>query len=95
MTFECDADRVLLSDFDFWHCVLNESYLACDERDFETFYSAAEPDPVRVRESWDRIFDLSFGDPAYCGPVDERSIQATLWQIRREQVRSVQWFRAR
>lgn len=95
LEFTCPADQVLLSDFDSWHCVLNETYLAPDEHEFETFYSAAESDPAKVRESWNRIFDLNFGDPEFWGPVDERRVQATLWQIKREQVRSVQWFRAR
>jgi len=51
----------------------------------------------RIVESWSRIFDLDWTDSA-CSigrPRAEKSIQASLWELRRDRVRDVRFFRAR
>lgn len=85
-------ERVLLSDFDRWHAVLASLYLADDERDEELCECV---DRQAIEQSWERIFELDRGDPLYHGPVVKRRIQATLWSIKIEDVRSIQWFTAR
>ena len=52
---------------------------------------------TRVVTSWSRIFDLDWADRArsIAHPKPEKCIQATLWELRREQVKDVRFFRAR
>ena len=78
--FWAEEGSFLLSDFDYFHLVINGSYIAEDEEDREAFYRL----PIKKREkkteeSWKKIFDLekckSF-DPDFL-----QSIQATLWSI--------------
>ncbi|WP_346354702.1 DUF3841 domain-containing protein [Azotosporobacter soli] len=48
----------------------------------------------RVRDSWQRIFALNWVDPdQYLSlPLQEKSVQATLWEVRREQVLKAELF---
>lgn len=85
-------ERVLLSDFDRWHIVLANQYLADDHHDDE---AAVRADRQIIEASWERIFELDRGDPAYFGAPSERSIQATLWSIKLEDVLALTWFTAR
>lgn len=67
-------DRVILSHFEAWHCVLNRGYLALSRREDERFdgecrkrtgrrFPRWDELPAdlrrRIRLSWERIFDLS------------------------------------
>lgn len=51
----------------------------------------------RIEQSWDRIFDLSNpqGDDWTVLPWDRRTIQATLWEVRQEQVIKAEVYVAR
>jgi hypothetical protein len=72
--------RMLRSDFELWHYVLNGWYLpasAADERAFE-----ADPDPRRIEASWDRIFDLQGHSRRYTAARAERSVQGVIWELR-------------
>jgi hypothetical protein len=87
-----DASRVLLSDFDAWHFVLNRGYVTESEEEWE----AAETRNCQreMRESWNRIFNVEER------PYDEwtggcRRVQATLGEIRLSDVLSARLFRAR
>ncbi|KWX73525.1 DUF3841 domain-containing protein [Paenibacillus jilunlii] len=53
---EIPSEQVLLSDFDAWHCVLNDSFLALDEAEWEAFYRNELK--MSKEESWERIFNL-------------------------------------
>jgi hypothetical protein len=65
--FQAPADGALLSDFDAWHCVLNNGYLALDDAD-EGAWSGRFPEDnphrrsqvcqAKVGKSSERIFDL-------------------------------------
>lgn len=87
-------ERVLLSDFDRWHLVLYGVYL-CDDEEDDRRFEAGPYDRASVQQSWQRIFELGRGDPACYGPPSARSIQATLWSIRLDDVRDITWFTAR
>ncbi|MEK7474703.1 MAG: DUF3841 domain-containing protein [Candidatus Coatesbacteria bacterium] len=65
--------RVLLSEFDAWHCVLNRGFLPLSDREDDAFDRRCKrrtakshprwedlPDDLRAatRQSWERIFDL-------------------------------------
>jgi hypothetical protein len=105
--FEIDENKVLLSDFRLWHYALNYWYLPKSESDGEKFEATLErhhlsffktmplPEPKfhqAIITSWQRIFDLDWVAKGLSEPKAEKSIQATLWEIRREQVRTVREF---
>ena len=96
ITFEADIDSFLLSDFDAWHNVLANQYVANNENDWNRFYKQ-HPHPKRcdVEPSWVRIFDITHFAPGWdCAP-EEKSIQATLWKIDMVQVKKVEHFIAK
>ena len=100
LELEVPDKDVLLSDFDHWHYVLNDMYLdnSTNEEEWEkeqTWFdtlSLAEKETVR-RKSWLKIFDIT--------PVDTdwictgRFIQATFWKLKKDYIKSVQYFIAR
>jgi len=90
---ELDEARVLRSDFDLWHYVLNGWYLPeslDDEREFD-----ARPDPRRIQSSWRRIFDLAWRNPRYVAAHASRSIQGVTWELRPGDLRRSTSFVAR
>ena len=108
--FDCDENAALLSDFDLWHYVLNYWYLPESEADGEAFEAELErrglsffktkplPHPEyheKIVKSWDKIFDLDWTEPDLASPRDQKSIQATVWQLRIDQVRSYTCFISR
>ncbi len=94
--FEVDQDFVLLSDFDDWHMVLNNSYIADSEQEFDEFYSFSSCDmQERIEKSWVKIFDIEKCVPNWSTPLDQKSIQATLWEVNISQVKKVEHFIAK
>ena len=96
ITFEADPSSFLLSDFDMWHIVLANQYVARSEVEWDQFYSN-NPNTTQadVESSWKRIFDLISYTPNWDREPEQKSIQATLWQINREQVLRVEHFLAK
>jgi hypothetical protein len=104
LELEMDEREVLLSDFNGWHSVLNDSFLSHDEAEDEQFdrqekrlgfrYGTPRPEPLRSRvlASWERIFDLTGGDPEWRGKVSDRGIQATFWELRLQDVTQVTFY---
>jgi len=94
--FEVDDDKVLLSDFDAWHFVLNYWYLPSSKKDGDSFDAELKQKPLlcfhdRIKKSWKKIFEN--GELRYVsGPRRKRSIQATMWELRRDQVRETKFF---
>ncbi|MCA9038213.1 MAG: DUF3841 domain-containing protein, partial [Planctomycetaceae bacterium] len=99
---------VLLSDFELWHYALDYWYLASSESDAEAFGLLNQnlrcswsnpPSDHRVNStierSWHRMFDLHWHDPYVTAPRDEKSIQATLWQLDHSWIKTVDEFVAR
>lgn len=101
---------MLLSDFTLWHHVLNYWYiplseaegeafeLELDQRGLSFFLDKPLPDPLyheRIVQSWERVFDLDWCDPAFTDPFEQKAIQATLWELREEQIRDCTYFTAR
>lgn len=87
LTVEVPENSVLLSDFDYWHHVLNDWDIIFP--DCETaVYSEAEK-----RKSWENIFDI---ECSFDGePHKNLTTQATLWEIRREWVKKAEHFISR
>jgi hypothetical protein len=91
------SENVLLSNFDAWHCVLNNHpYFASDAECEEMERSSGEKDlshadleKVKV-DSWQRIFDLSLiPDPRVW------SVQGVVWEIPVSSITKVEYFTAR
>jgi hypothetical protein len=87
LTIDAPEEAVLLSDFDYWHCVLNDGDLIFPYSDTAS-YSEQEK-----RESWDKIFDItcSFDGEEHA----TLSTQATLWEVKREWVKKAEHFISR
>lgn len=90
---EIPDNKVLLSDEEYWHLVLNGGYFsdaseddeAAEEREEKWFISMPLVEQERVkRESWKKVFDKN------CCPW--RFVQATFWELSKEQVVSVRKF---
>ncbi len=108
--FEQSDKGVLLSDFDLWHYVLNYWYLPRTVADGEAFeaelsehnlsFFKMKPLPVRayhqrIEDSWNRIFDLDWGEEKISEPYAKKQIQATFWKLHFDQIKDVQVFTAR
>lgn len=93
-------EELLLSDFDIWHCVLSGSGAYTDKRMEkrlaryydENGFKKPEVLPQDLRDyvvsSWERVFDLDRRDRYFSKMRRNRFIQASMWQIRSEWVRS-------
>ncbi|BCJ96334.1 hypothetical protein acsn021_39030 [Anaerocolumna cellulosilytica] len=87
LTIDVPDKFVLLSDFDYWHVVLNNGDIIFPYRD-EAIYSQAEK-----QKSWENIFDI---DCSYDGESHPfLTTQATLWEIRWEWVIKAEHFISR
>ena len=97
MELEIPDEQVLLSDFDTWHLVLNNSLISdSEEEDLkqDAFYDSL-PDSLKQEykdKNWERIFDIT---PLH----NERTtrgewIQATFWELKKDYVRHIYHFRA-
>ena len=93
---EIVPQRVLLSDFDVWHGVLNNGLISDTEEEdvaLEAFHaSLSDEEKTAYKEkNWERVFDIS--------PLSNNWttrgewVQATFWELRREDVRAVRFFR--
>jgi hypothetical protein len=99
------ADKVLLSDFDAWHSVLNNSYCAPNAAETEwcAHYAACDEatvigDTARLAAlhserpaSWERIFGLD----AWAVPDRQQYVQATLASVSLSQIIDITHFTAR
>ena len=79
LTIEVPDNLVLLSDFDYWHCVLNDGEIIFPIDD-SAVYSEEEK-----RKSWENIFNISCSFEGEVHP--NLSTQATMWEIKREWVK--------
>jgi hypothetical protein len=108
--FHVEASEVLLSDFELWHYVLNYWYLPHSNKDEARFdailasLTADTPSEVptsnqafhaKIRKSWEKIFDIHWACPDIASEFAQKQIQATLWQLNRNQIRNSTIFKAR
>lgn len=56
---EVPRGRMLLSDFDAWHSVLNHWWISINEEEDERF----EAEKMPVEDTWHRVFDIVGGEP--------------------------------
>ena len=97
LTIRVDPSRVLLSDFDFWHYVLNKWALTKNEAEDELF----EDDKyfrANRSKTWQRVFDIDdheLTEYHYGSEPAFRSIQAVLWAVKKDDVVAVRHFIAK
>lgn len=84
LTIDVPDEFVLLSDFDIWHCVLNNSYLPLSEKD-----EIENPTTSVKLESWNKIFQIDIQTDYWNTP---RSTQATFWELKKEWVLKAERF---
>lgn len=88
ITVEIDPSRVLLSDFDDWHCVLNNCPLldeTVSEEEFDVAWDrCVAAGPEAVRATWERVFH-----------DDGNYVQATFWELYLSDVVNVEVFVSR
>ena len=93
MEIEVPDNEVLLSDFMLWHHPLNGWDIITNKRlkrkVEEHFFTNFNEKPIEIQklisDSWARVFDLKTRDKYYAPqPAKTRSIQATLWCVRKE-----------
>ncbi len=82
LEIEISNDRVLLSDFQAWHCVLNRWTL-----------EDHKGEDISMEKSWERIFDLEYlkTHPDW-GQFNELDIQGVTDKIYLSQIKSVKLF---
>lgn len=85
--------RLLCSDFELWHYVLNGWHLPASRAE-ERAYDA-RPDPRRREESWQRVFDLDWQHPRYAVAHAAKSIQGVVWELRPQDLHDAKAFVAR
>lgn len=96
ISFEADHKDFLLSDFDAWHFVLANHYIADSEQDWDDFYAnGGESKTDEIIASWDKVFDLNRYTSGWDSEPDCQTIQATLWEVRMSQVKKVEHFIAK
>ena len=93
MEIEVPDDEVLLSDFDLWMHPLNGWDIISDKRlrkkveehFFTDFTEKPKEIQQLIKDSWVRVFELKTIDKYYAPqPMKNRSIQATLWCVKKE-----------
>lgn len=94
MEIEIPDDKLVLSDFDSWSIILLNGLLTDTEEEekiLEKAYEAMPPEAQREfkYQNWKNVFDLSYVENGWIHKGD--SIQATFWELRKENIRKV-WF---
>lgn len=88
LELEVPDGLVLISNFDAWHCVLNDHYMALTDDEVDKMFDYPQDEVV---ESWQRIFDSELCEKhehhKYC--------QATFPSIRTEYVRRTRHYAGR
>lgn len=95
VVIEClvPKERVLLSDYESWHSVLNDGYLALNESEYDAWHDkvgnrhiSPQQAAQEKRASWERIFDfpLLAAHPEWHGTGGD--VQATVEELHLHEV---------
>lgn len=88
-------DKVLLSDFETWHVPLNHGLMSDTEEEDaaqEAYYNSLTDEQKKAYRdwNWEQVFDVT---PFENDWVRRGSwVQATFWELRKEQIRKVRFF---
>lgn len=95
---EIPDEKILVSDFDAFHAVMNKSYLPFNEMEDEKFdKKSLSKDKLdqAIQSSWDRIFDKDQLCENYWGPKRQRTLQACFWELHIAEVVETKRFKCR
>ena len=97
IVIDIPEDKVLLSDFDAWSIILNNGLLSESEQEdmlLEERYNTLSPDLREEfkRRNWERVFDIELMNNNWMSRG--LWIQATFWELRKEDIRNVLFFTA-
>lgn len=83
LELEIPDNEVLLSDFDAWHAVLNDSIISEDEAEIDWYYDEATPEEQEKfkERNWLLVFETD----------DSDYVQGCLWEIRKENVKNAKY----
>ena len=89
------SDQVLLSDFDEWHCVLNDFLASNTEEEYEKikkYYEALPPEEqTKYKDkNWERIFNIKRLKNDWTTRGDW--VQATFWELKKENIKKIRYF---
>lgn len=101
MELNIDSSRVLLTDYDAWHFVLNYWYLGKEEESeaFSEKFNYYKEKPLlnleadqEIKKSWEQIFDLENVRTLLEYPREQQCVQATFFEIFLNDVKKVYYF---
>ncbi|WP_088362969.1 DUF3841 domain-containing protein [Bacillus cereus] len=92
LTIEIPDEKVLLSDFDAWHCVLNNWFCSLTEEEDELFDQGKCE--MTKEQSWQRVFDLEQLQQSEMWGNAEQILQGVTPGVKKEQVLNVEYFTA-
>lgn len=99
---EIPDSEILLSDYDNWHCVLNNIYL--DESNSEKEFDEIQEwlfsiDPIKrnklIKDSWNKIFNVQIRKDPTNWRNNGLYVQSTFWILKKEYIKSVKFFKGR
>lgn len=94
LTLQLNEEDVLVSDFEKWHCILNNEFCSDSEIEDEKFRNGELS--ISKQESWERIFELNRShDTDWWGKVEDSILQGTTGRIDLKKVISIENFTAR
>lgn len=101
MELDIHPNRVLLTDYDAWHFVLNYWLLAREEDSdqFSDLHNYYREKPLLdktahfiIENSWETIFDMEKSRTLLEYTVEQQCVQATFFEIFKEDVKKVHYF---
>ena len=84
LSIDVPDNRVLLSDFDMWHVILNDGYLPLYGKD-----DIEDPSEDEKLKSWENVFCVDIETDWWNAP---KSTQATFWELKKEWVLKAEHF---
>ena len=96
LTLRVDPSRVLLSDFDLWHCVLGDWYICKSDEDDKKYDDFTYFD-LHHRKTWRRVFRVFDRKLLNYNDINPecQSIQAVLWNITQDDIVGTRFFVAK
>ena len=99
---EIPDNKVLLSDYDAWHAVLNKWWIddSTNEEEWDKNHDwfdtlSFEERKVLMEKSWEKIFDIELREDPTNWDSNGKYIQAVFWELRKEYVKKAQYFTAK
>ena len=94
---EVPNDMVVLSDFDDWHMILSDDLISFTEEEWDQLQGKydllSESDRLKMKyDNWQRVFDVDFFENEWTRRGEY--IQATFWELRKDQIKGVRFFTA-